>query len=458
LKSVKWYNSVPFLTTLLFAAHPIHTEVVANIKSRDEILALLFSFLTMWFILSYFDTKKILYLVFSPILFFLALLSKEIAIVFIVLLPVSFYYFTPIPVKKIILSIIPLIAISVLFIIIRQIVIYKSEVYTNVIKDISNYSFAEMNIFEKYATITYSLGLYLKLILFPHPLTWDYYPYHISIKEWTDITVIISVLIYGVLSYLAIKGIRNKRFYSYCIIVFLVPLSLTANIFFPVGAFMCERFLYISSLGFALYVSYMITEYPHTKYTKLFSRPLLLIIPILFLYTIKTIDRNKAWKNDETIVTTDVKTSKNSMRSTCEYGNILYKKGEHTDNQEEKMEYYNDAMQYEEKAYSICKNLSPANFILGTLYAKYKNDLSKAVFYLNNSIKLDPDNIDSYNNLGIVFCITKQYNKAIEVFNEALKKDSTNLHILQNISMSYRYLGQETKANYYSEKLKKALQ
>src|ERR1700747_3576458 len=32
-----------FLSTLFFAVHPIHTEVVASIKNRDEILAFLFA-------------------------------------------------------------------------------------------------------------------------------------------------------------------------------------------------------------------------------------------------------------------------------------------------------------------------------------------------------------------------------------------------------------------------------
>ncbi len=32
---------IPFIASMLFAAHPIHTEVVANIKSRDEIMCLL---------------------------------------------------------------------------------------------------------------------------------------------------------------------------------------------------------------------------------------------------------------------------------------------------------------------------------------------------------------------------------------------------------------------------------
>src|SRR6185369_7431243 len=29
---------IPFIAALIFAIHPIHTEVVANIKSRDEIM------------------------------------------------------------------------------------------------------------------------------------------------------------------------------------------------------------------------------------------------------------------------------------------------------------------------------------------------------------------------------------------------------------------------------------
>ena len=36
------YTWLPLVAALLFAAHPLHTEVVANIKSRDELLALFF--------------------------------------------------------------------------------------------------------------------------------------------------------------------------------------------------------------------------------------------------------------------------------------------------------------------------------------------------------------------------------------------------------------------------------
>jgi protein O-mannosyl-transferase len=55
---------VPLICTLLYAAHPIHTEVVNNIKSRDEILCFLFSIVSLLFFLRYYSTKNISTLVF----------------------------------------------------------------------------------------------------------------------------------------------------------------------------------------------------------------------------------------------------------------------------------------------------------------------------------------------------------------------------------------------------------
>ena len=56
------FLSVPFITALLFLAHPLHTEVVANIKSRDEILALLFSLITLYLFINYLESSKKIFL------------------------------------------------------------------------------------------------------------------------------------------------------------------------------------------------------------------------------------------------------------------------------------------------------------------------------------------------------------------------------------------------------------
>ena len=46
-----------FLACLLFLCHPLHTEVIANVKSRDEILSFLFIVLTFTAVLRYRNTK-----------------------------------------------------------------------------------------------------------------------------------------------------------------------------------------------------------------------------------------------------------------------------------------------------------------------------------------------------------------------------------------------------------------
>jgi len=63
----KWYLSFPFIATLLYAAHPIHTEVVACVKGRDDILAFGGSLLAIYFSLKYFELNTMKFFAcFSP--------------------------------------------------------------------------------------------------------------------------------------------------------------------------------------------------------------------------------------------------------------------------------------------------------------------------------------------------------------------------------------------------------
>ncbi|MEL6639270.1 MAG: hypothetical protein AAFR05_21140, partial [Bacteroidota bacterium] len=66
-----WYWGIAFVGTLLFIVHPIHTEVVANIKGRDEILAMLGALGALYFALAYFQKNHFGYLALSVLSFFL---------------------------------------------------------------------------------------------------------------------------------------------------------------------------------------------------------------------------------------------------------------------------------------------------------------------------------------------------------------------------------------------------
>ena len=60
-KNKEWYLTLPFIATLLFTIHPIHLEVVANIKGRDEIMAFLGSLGAMYFTLKYIAKDNIIH-------------------------------------------------------------------------------------------------------------------------------------------------------------------------------------------------------------------------------------------------------------------------------------------------------------------------------------------------------------------------------------------------------------
>jgi hypothetical protein len=82
-----------WLAAVLFAVHPIHTEVVANIKGCDEIVTLLGSLATLYFVVKAYDTGLSKWKILAGITFFLACLSKENAAAFVVIIPLALWFF-----------------------------------------------------------------------------------------------------------------------------------------------------------------------------------------------------------------------------------------------------------------------------------------------------------------------------------------------------------------------------
>jgi hypothetical protein len=87
-------QDLAFLSALLFLCHPMHTEAIANVKSRDEIFSLIFISLTFLYSFRYLEDKKPTTLFWGCIMFLLALLSKEYAVVLLGLIPLAVWTFT----------------------------------------------------------------------------------------------------------------------------------------------------------------------------------------------------------------------------------------------------------------------------------------------------------------------------------------------------------------------------
>jgi len=327
--------NVPVLTVLFFIAHPTHSEVVANIKGRDEIMTLLGALGALWFTLRWVDTKDLKYMGYSFVCFLLGLFAKENAATFLLVIPLTVYFFTKRnSISRSIASVLPLLGAFIIWYIIRG-------VATNALAEkapeteLMNNPFLQMTLANGkddiptiLASMIYVLGRYLWLTIWPHPLTTDYYPYHIPIMHFSDLIVIFFTILYIAMGIFIIWGIRKKNKYAYAAIWYYVPLSIVSNFtyFFgdkqwaglQVGTFMNERFIFISTIGFCMVMAdILVYQMPKwIKKERLYRYALAgFTVVVILLYAGVSIARNKIWFDDFTLSSTDVKVSYKSAKS-----------------------------------------------------------------------------------------------------------------------------------------------
>ena len=320
-----WYFSIPFLATMLFLAHPLHVEVVANIKGRDEILALLGELGALYFTFKYLNDKKIKYLIGSFSTFFIAVLSKESAITFIAVVPLAAHFFTKATNFEKIKATLPVLVGAIAYVVMRFNAIGYLLGNTE-ITDLMNNPFYGMSLSDKLATIFYTLLMYLKLLVFPHPLTHDYYPFQIPKMTWADPTVWLSFLLHIGVGVVILRGWRERNVWAFSAAFYLITLSIVSNLFVSVGTFMNERFVYHASFGFCLAFAYFLKEKlpkmpffnKNTENTEGVRRVGMAIFgAVIIAISMLTINRVPAWKNGTTLNESAIKNSPNSARANC---------------------------------------------------------------------------------------------------------------------------------------------
>ncbi len=337
-----------FAVALLFAAHPVHTEVVANVKGCDETLAMLLALLAWGLVFRVFDSGKKQGYGLAAALFFLACLAKESVLFMAALVPLSLWFFRKTTWRETLPAVLALGAGAVAYLLARGGVVGWSFATPQHDWELMNHPFLKyvasgsagqwvpFSAGEKNATILYGLGRYLGLMLWPHPLTSDYYPRHIGIMTFGGAGVWLSILGLAALVGLAWRGWRGRRAYSFGIAFFLVNLLLVANIFFSVGVHLAERFLFLPSLGLLLAGIDFLKNSPSApsgfgsplsnskgSWAKIFGPFWLPVGLVCLLFSLKTISRNRDWKDNFTLATADVQTSANSAKSQYWYGTQL---------------------------------------------------------------------------------------------------------------------------------------
>lgn len=475
--SQKWFLALPFAATLLFVLHPIHSEVVANVKGRDEILTMLGALGTMHFSHQYIKDQRWKWLVGSGLTFFIALLAKENALTFLAVVPLGLLLFTSASRRQLISTTLPLAAAAVAYLVLRYSVIgYFFNPGGNEVTEVMNNPFYGLSTGERLATVFYTLGQYLKLLLIPYPLTHDYYPYQIPIMSWHEWQPIVSLLLHLGLLVLAVFSWRRKRILAYGILFYFVTLSIVSNVFFTVGTFMNERFIFISSTGFVLVLGWLIVD----RLPAIFKQQgqfisVALLVATSLAYLAVTWARVPDWQNPYTLALSAAKYSPNSARANLFLGVAIYEREfvQETESQK-KLALLNEIDFFVEKATEILPNYQPAqNFragIVGEIY-KIDQDLNRllSTFYEVMEYYPDGDNVSNYlkwlagrgdpngyfsafaHRAGFELLMQQRQNYplAIQVLNYGLQASPNNQQLKQDLGLTYRAMGNEAKAQEY---------
>ena len=485
---------VAWITALLFTVHPIHTEVVANIKGLDEILALMGCLAAMFIALKEKGGSKASWL--AGGIFLLALLAKENAITWVAVIPLAWILLEKASWMHTFRKAVPWFIAAVLYLMIRYSILGKgggdpvTELMNNPFLKWDGSQYVSMNLSERLGTIGVTWLRYLQLMVFPHPLTHDYYPRQIAIHNLGTPAALAGWLLFLAMGTGVFYFWRKERVVAFGLAYFLVTFSIVSNLIVPIGTNMSERFLFMPGLGLLLIAGYYWARWVHEATTRM---PWFILAILLLAFSVRTVVRIPAWKDNFTLFRTDIKVSGNSAKLNNALGGELTVQASHNEDGDQRQKMLEEAIPYLQKAIEIHPTYRNAYLLLGNDYfylARYEdavtsyqralaispgyqeardnlqlayreggkffgekaNDIPKALTYLQQAYTLKPTDYETLRLLGVAYGISGQSAQAVIYFKKALEGKPDDAEAMFNYGTALLNTGQEAAGNDYIQK------
>ncbi|MDX1913403.1 MAG: tetratricopeptide repeat protein, partial [Saprospiraceae bacterium] len=493
---VAWFASV------LFAAHPIHTEVVANIKGCDEILTLLGCLGALYGMLKAWDTGQSKWALLGGISFFIACLSKENAAAYVVLIPLALWTFRGGNHSEASRSVWKaswpvFVAFAAFFVLRGSILQWRfggepMELMNNPFLKMEGNQWVKFAPAERLATIFYTLWKYVQLLIVPHPLTHDYYPRQVPVMSFGHPTVLLSLALYAFMGYYALRGVLRRNPIAFGILMYLLPLGIVSNLVFPIGTNMGERFAFMPSVGFCLLAGYLLYHLMQKNRTLILG----LFGAVVLLYAAKTFVRNFAWESNEKLFFSDAVVSINSAKLQNACGGVLFDRATKEKDPEKQRVLCEQALPHLDQALKIYPNYKDAyisrggaHYVLqefpdaiadyrravqlapddpklktylalalrdgGRYYGEQRSDIPNAFKCFNESWELNPKDPETARLLGVANGIQGNHPAAIEWFSKAVEAAPNDAGYIWDLGLAYSASGNLAKGE---ELRRKAMQ
>lgn len=374
---------------VLFALHPIHTEAVAWVSGRTDSLSCTFFLASFIYYFKFSSNENNRNLILALLFYFLALLSKEMAIT----LPAVIILYDLVVNKNSLSSAFKeklkiysaYIVLSVLYFVLRW------AVLRDVPQRESYFYFYGKDFATAFLTMFQTIPIYFKLAVFPYGMLYHYGGYLPYVSSPFDITVLFTVVFLLVMGFASYYLYSRMSVVSYSIMFFFITLLPVLNIV-PTMNFMADRFLYIPSAFLSFAVIAVILKY----YTPEKSGLVITVSAVvLFAFGFMTFSRNADWKTNDILF----------MSGEGKPGTVLYVN-------------------------------------IGNIYAN-KGDYKKAEIYYRKAIELRIGSVLANNNLGKLFLISGNYDSAYYYMHQGYLLDTLSpepMHALALLNAKFEKL------------------
>ncbi|XP_077711187.1 protein O-mannosyl-transferase TMTC4 isoform X5 [Canis aureus] len=398
------------LAALLFAVHPVHTECVAGVVGRADLLGALFFLLSFLGYCKAFretgnkeGTHSTFWVLLSILLGAVAMLCKEQGITVLGL--------------NAVFDILVIGKLNVLEMV--QKVLHKDKSLEAI-----NYNYY------------YSLNAWL--LLCPWWLCFDWsmgcIPLIKSAGDWrvTAPVALWLCLIGLICQALCSEDSHRRRILTLGLGFLIIPFLPASNLFFRVGFVVAERVLYLPSAGYCMLLTFgfgVLSK--HTKKKKLVAA---VVLGILFINMLRCMIRSGEWRNEEQLFRSALSVCPLNAKVHYNVGKNLADKG----NQTAAIRYYREAVRLNPKYVHAMNNLG--NIL------KERNELQEAEELLSLAVQIQPDFAAAWMNLGIVQNSLKRFEAAEQSYRTAIKHRRKYPDCYYNLGRLYADLNRHVDA------------
>ncbi|MBI3767614.1 MAG: tetratricopeptide repeat protein [Deltaproteobacteria bacterium] len=447
------------IAAALFAAHPVHTEAVASVVGRAELLAAAGFFLA-WLLFLRADVRvsrvpSVLLEALGVAIFFAALLAKENALALLPVLVFVDLLYAPagarvVTLRRHTVRYAALAAATLVFVLFRHRVLGRESAEISILDN----PLVSLPPLASELTALKVAGLYGWRLLVPWRLAADYSYRQISpVASPLDAEFLAALAVCATVPVLAWWTWRRAPAAALGLGLLALAFVMVSNLVFPIGTIMAERLVYLPSAGFCLVAAVLLeratlarggrtsrtderrVEAAHGGLGRL--RTPRLAVPlavVLALYGARTWSRNAVWRDRLTFFSTMVAEAPESARSQREFGAVLADLGK-----------FDLARASFERSLAIKPEDAATLYNLGNVLVQERRP-DDAIAIYQRALAVKPDFVDAMVNLGNAESLRGDHQAALTWMRRALVLTPRAASLHMNIANELFRLGSHPEA------------